>query len=137
MNAHNTDTINLALVRKIYEDFAKGDIPAILATMDPGIVWISGGSRDDFPTLGRRTGIAGAASFFADVAEHDEFTSFEPREFIAANGKVVVFGHYGITARKTGKHFESDFVHSYTIVDGKGVHWQEFTDTAAFYKAGR
>ena len=44
---------------------------------------------------------------------------------------------HGITAKLTGKHFESDWLHVFTFANGKGVRWQEFTDTAAFYKAGR
>jgi len=131
------EAANLATVQQIYADFAAGDIEAILATMDPSIEWISGGSGEDFPTLGARKGIEGAASFFRDVAAHDEFTSFEPREFVAMGDKVVTIGHYGITAKSTGKHFESDWTHVLTIRNGKGVKFQEFTDTAAFYKAGR
>jgi hypothetical protein len=131
------ETANIALVQKVYGHFAKGEIDAVLAANDPNIEWISGGSREDFPTLGARKGIAGAASFFKDVAEHDEFTSFEPRQMIAMGDTVVALGHYGITAKATGKHFESDWAHAFTIRNGKCVKFQEYTDTAAFYKAGR
>lgn len=137
MNAHSREAANQALVQTIYEDFAKGDVAAILALCDPAIEWISGGSRDDFPTLGQRHGIEGAASFFRDVAEHDHFTSFEPREILPIGDKVFALGHYGVTVKATGKHFESDWVHVFTIREGKGVKFQEFTDTAAFYKAGQ
>ena len=137
MNAHSVETTNLALVQQVYADFAAGNIEAILATMDPAIEWKSGGSHDDFPTLGPRQGIAGAASFFKDVAEYDQFTSFEPKQLIAMGDMVVALGHYGITAKQTGKHFESDWAHAFTIKGGKCVKFQEFTDTAAFYKAGR
>ena len=78
-----TESTNLDLVRQVYAHFAAGNIEAILAANDPNIEWISGGSREDFPTLGARKGIEGAASFFKDVAQHDEFTSFEPRQIIA------------------------------------------------------
>jgi len=133
-DAENT---NLDLVRQVYSDFAAGNIDALLAGLDPGIEWISGGSREDFPTLGSRKGIEGAASFFKDVAAHDEFSSFEPKQMIAMGDMVVALGHYGITAKSTGKHFESDWAHAFTIRGGKCVKFQEYTDTAAFYKAGR
>lgn len=132
-----SEAANIALVQQIYGEFAKGNIAAVLAATDPSVEWISGGSHDDFPTLGARKGIDGAASFFKDVAEHDEFTSFEPWQMIAMGDMVVALGHYGITARSTGKHFESDWAHAYVIKNGKCVRWQEYTDTAAFYKAGR
>ena len=132
-----TESNNLDLVRHVYAHFAAGNIEAILAATDPAVEWISGGSREDFPTLGSRSGIAGAASFFKDVAEHDEFSSFEPKQMIAMGDVVVALGHYGITAKATGRHFESDWAHAFTIKDGKCVKFQEYTDTAAFYKAGR
>ena len=132
-----TESTNLDLVRQVYADFAAGNIEALLAGLDPNIEWISGGSREDFPTLGLRNGIAGAASVFKAVAEHDQFSSFEPRQMVATGDLVVALGHYGITAKSTGKHFESDWAHAFTIKGGKCVKFQEYTDTAAFYKAGR
>jgi uncharacterized protein len=137
MNAHSVEAANLALVESVYAAFAKGDIDYILSVTDPSVEWISGGSREDFPTLGARKGVEGAASFFRDVAAHDEFTSFEPRQMVAMGEMVVALGHYGITAKATGKHFESDWAHALTIRGGKCVRFQEYTDTAAFLKAGR
>lgn len=129
--------VNLALVQRTYAAFSAGDIAAILANGTPDIVWISGGSRDDFPTLGHWDGLEGAAGFFAAVAKHDTFTSFDVKSIHAADGMVFALGHYGITATATGKHFESDFVHVFTIANAKVARFQEFTDTAAFLKAGR
>jgi len=128
---------NAALVQTMYAAFGEGDVATILAASDPAIEWISGGDRADFPTLGARKGIEGTASFFRDVAQHDEFTSFEPRQLIAMGDVVVALGHYGITVKSTRKHFESDWAHAFTIREGKCVKFQEFTDTAAFLKAGR
>jgi ketosteroid isomerase-like protein len=131
------EAANAAMVATVYADFAKGDIQAVLAHCSPNVVWISGGSHDDFPTLGERHGIEGAMSFFADVAAHDQFTSFEPRSIRASGNRVFAEGHYGITATASGRHFESDWVHAFTMVDGNCVRFQEFTDTAAFYKSIR
>lgn len=132
-----TDRANIAVVQQAYGHFARGDVPALLSLCAPDVVWVSGGSREDFPTFGQREGLEGAASFFRDVAEYDDIKSFEPREFVSGAGKVAVIGHYAITARKTGKPFVSDWVHVYTIGDGKITRFQEFTDTAAFLKAAR
>jgi ketosteroid isomerase-like protein len=128
---------HVTLVQQAYGHFAKGDIPALLSLCAPDIVWISGGSGEDFPTFGRREGRDGTASFFADVARYDRIAMFEPREFIPGNDKVAVIGRYAITATATGKPFESDWVHVYTIRNGMISMFQEYTDTAAFLKAGR
>jgi ketosteroid isomerase-like protein len=137
MNAMSLEATNTELVAAIYAAFSRGDVEYILAHTDESIEWISGGSRDDFPTFGPRKGIGGAASFFKDVAECDEFTSFEPRQMVAMGDMVVALGHYGITVKSTGKHFESDWAHAFTIRGGKCMKFQEYTDTAAFLKAGR
>lgn len=137
MNAHQPLTANLTLVQQVYEAFSRGDIAAILSACAQDIEWKSGGSAEDFPTFGNRHGVDGVASFFRDVAAHDEFTSFTPQSFDASGDAVFVRGHYGITAKATGRHFESDWLHVFTLRKGKVSRWQEYTDTAAFAAAYR
>jgi uncharacterized protein len=48
-----------------------------------------------------------------------------------------VLGHYKWTVRKTGKAVAADFVHIFTIKNGKVSGFQEFTDTATFAEAYR
>ena len=137
MTIQDVQTSNLATTRAVYDAFGRGDIAAILDACAPAIAWQSGGASDDFPAFGPRKGLDGVASFFKDVAANNQFTSFEPREFLASGDKVVVIGHYAITQKKTGKHLESDWVHVFTFAGGKCVAWRELNDSAAFYKAYR
>ena len=39
------DQSNAATIRKAYEDFARGDFPAVFAALDEAITWHSGVSR--------------------------------------------------------------------------------------------
>jgi ketosteroid isomerase-like protein len=48
-----------------------------------------------------------------------------------------VLGHYDGTVKKNGKRADSDWVHVFTVKDGKVVHFREFTDTAKFADAWR
>jgi ketosteroid isomerase-like protein len=137
MNMQDTQTANLATVHAVYDAFGRGDIQTILDGCAPNIAWHSGGIRDDFAAFGPRSGLDGVKSFFKDVAENNQFSSFEPREFLASGDKVVVIGHYDITQKKTGKRLESDWVHIFTFNAGKCVAWRELNDSAAFYKAYR
>ena len=57
---------------------------------------------------GQRRDKAAIAEFFKQVAEHVKFSTFEPKEFVA-----------------------TDFGMVFTLRDGKVVHFQEFTDSAA------
>ena len=58
-------------------------------------------------------------SFFQIVADNNDFLHFTPREFYAASDKVFVLGDYAMTLKKTGKKYESDWIHVFTFKDGK------------------
>jgi ketosteroid isomerase-like protein len=63
----------------------------------------------------------------------DDIHVFEPREFIEAGEHVTVLGRESSTALDTGKPFESDWVHIFTIKAGKVTRWRGFFNTAARY----
>ena len=74
-----------------------------------------------------------ARDFFAKVGELDDIKVFEPREFIEAGDNVVVLGYEQSTARDTGKDFQSQWAHVFTVKNGKITRWRGFFDTASRY----
>ena len=58
-----------------------------------------------------------------------------PSEFIDGGDNVVVLGKYSGTYKATGKSFQADFAHVWTIRDGKAVKFVQYTDTALVQKA--
>jgi hypothetical protein len=128
---------NIAHVQSMYAAFGRGDVAALLAGMTPDIDWQTIGRPKDFPTLGPRKGVAQVQEFFQLVAELEDFTDFAPREFYAAEDKVFVLGSYNLTLRKTGKPIASEWVHVFTLKDGKVTRFREQTDTAQFAEAYR
>ena len=128
---------NVKTIQAVYEAFGRGDVETILQGCAPNIQWHSGGTREDFPVFGPRSGIEGVKSFFKDVPENNQFSLFEPRDFFANGDKVVVTGHYTMTQKKTGKPVDSDWAHIFTFKGGKCVAWRELNDSTAFYKAYR
>ena len=68
--------------------------------------------------------------FFAKVAELDHLHEFEPREFIAAGDHVTVLGWERTTPKPTGKEFTTEWVHVWTVTDGKIRRFKGFLDTA-------
>jgi ketosteroid isomerase-like protein len=128
---------NLQLVQQAYADFATGNVEALLSHFANDIEWINP-TIPNVPQSGNRNGLEQLALFFAQVAENDDIQRFEPQEFFAQGDKVVVLGTFASLAKPTGKYYETDFVHVFTIRDGKIVRTQEHTDTyttaAAFVK---
>jgi ketosteroid isomerase-like protein len=128
---------NIATVQSMYAAFGKGDIASIINRLTQDVQWHSGGRSSDFPAFGPRKGPKEVQAFFQIVAENDDFSHFSPREFYSAGDKVFVLGDYAMTLKKSGKTFESDWIHIFTFRDGKVSQFREFTDTAKFVEAYR
>ncbi len=118
---------NVELVQRCYADYGKGDIEHIIACMTPDVEW----ELADVPGVdfsGKRQGCEQVREFFRMNAEQQEVRAFAPREFIGQGDKVIVLGHSAWTVKHTGRDFESDWVHIFTIRDGKVAAFREFMD---------
>jgi len=135
--AQGTDAPNVALVKSLYAAFGKGEIATIVGAVTPDVDWVTVGRDSDFPTLGPRKGQGGVQEFFNLVGANLKFSEFAPKEFYAVGDKVFVLGSYAMTVVKTGKPMQSDWVHIFTIADGKVRAFREFLDTARAAEAFR
>jgi uncharacterized protein len=128
---------NVTFVQSLYAAFGKGDIATIIRGLTADVDWQSVGRAQDFPTFGPRKGQQQVEEFFKIVAETEDFSEFSPREFYAVDDKVFVLGHYVMTVRKTGRKLASEWIHIFTIRDGKVASFREFLDTAKAAEAFR
>lgn len=127
---------NIAVVRRGYEAFQKGDIESLLALLADDIEWETP-EVEGIPYGGLQRGKKGVAEFFRQLGESEEILSFEPKEFIAQGEKVVVIGEYRARVRATGQTGESPWIHVMTVRDGKLARFFELYDTAAAQRAHR
>lgn len=123
---------NIAHVQSLYAAFGRGDIATLLAGCAPDIDWETVGRPDDFPTIGPRKGLKAVEEFFRLVGENEEFSDFSPGEFYAAEDKVFVLGRYSLRIKKSGTPVAAEWVHVFTLRDGKVTRFREHTDTAQF-----
>ena len=128
---------DISLVQSLYAAFGRGDIQPIIDALAPDVHWHVNGRNKDFPTIGTWKGPAAVQNFFRLVVEHEEFSDFSHQEFHAVDGKVFVLGHYAGKIKKTGRAYDSDWIHVFTIRGGKVVAYKEFTDTAQFAEGYR
>ena len=63
-----------------------------------------------------------------------EWTAFQvrPEEFITEGDKVAVLGRYSGTYTATGRPLDAQFVHVWTVRNGKVIAFQQYADTAQF-----
>jgi uncharacterized protein len=128
---------NVELIQSLYAAFGRGDIAGIVATTTPDVVWGLDGRPQDVPMLGHHKGQAGVQQFFKVLAETHDITSFTPQEFYADADKVFVIGRYSWTMKPSGRSGSSDWLHVWTIRNGKIAAMRSLNDTALLAEAYR
>jgi uncharacterized protein len=127
---------NTGLVQQAYGYFQSGDIPSVLDSLSEDVEW-SSPPLEGVPVSGTWHGREQVGQFFQTLGDTQEVRQFEPREFVAQDNKVVALGHYAWHVKSTGREWESDFVHVFSVRDGKVTGFQEYANTAAIADAFR
>jgi ketosteroid isomerase-like protein len=126
---------NVQLIRSLYGAFARGDISAVLAALDPGIVWNEAENflyADGNPYVGPDAVLNGVLARLG--AEWEGFAAV-PQEILDAGDTVVSLGRYTGTCKATGAKVDAQYVHVFRIRAGKIAGFQQYTDTAQFREA--
>ena len=126
---------NTAFVQSLYAAFGRGDVDTIIAGMSPDIDWASVGRSSDYPTLGARKGAGEVRAFFGHLASDVDFAAFSPKDFDASGDKVFVEGNSRMSLKAGGSEVDTDWVHVFTIRDGKVARFREYNDTAQLAEA--
>ena len=124
---------NVQIVKDAYAAFGRGDIQGLLALLAEDIEWISPGGA--LPSTGTYRGRAAVAGFFQKLSEVLEFSSFEPREFVADGDRVLVVGFDSWRAKATNRTFEGHWVMAFTVRNGKVTNVREYVDTQGVARA--
>ena len=119
---------NVEVTRRGYEAYARGDLDAVLADIDPEMITYR--AEPDGATF------KGWKGFLAAIAEDfDDFT-ITPAEFIEANDRqVVVRVHQKAVGRQSGAPIEADFWFVYTFSAGKVIRLDMFVSKEQAFEA--
>lgn len=129
-----SETTNLETVQRLYADFGRSDIPALLAALDPAVEWINAGP-DIIAYAGTRYGVAQVEEFFATLGTHIEVQTFEPREFLAQGDRVIVLGGWSGRVKATGRKYASEWAMAWTVKNRKVTAFRSYEDTHAVASA--
>jgi uncharacterized protein len=120
----------------LYEAFAKGDVPTVLAAMDPGVEWNEPEHVTFWPGhpfIGPEAVVQGV---FARIpATFGDTYCIEINRLLDCGSVVVMEGRCKGIVQATGKAVDAQVTHVWDIADGKIAKYQEYTDTWQFAEA--
>ena len=121
---------NAQFVQGIYEAFGQGDVPTVLAAMDPGIEWNEMEHATFWPGhsfIGPEAVLEGV--FARTAATFGDTFRIEVKRFLDSGSVVVMEGRYKGIVQATGTALDAQVTHVWDIADGKIAKFQQYTDT--------
>lgn len=128
-------TENVRIVEQIYQCFATGDIPGLVALLSPEIEWNEAENfpyADGNPYRGPDAILSGV---FARIGAEWEGFAAHPEQILDAGDTVIMLGRYSGTCKATGRSMNPQVAHIWTLAEGKAVKFQQLADTLAVARA--
>ena len=126
---------NVELVKEGYKLFAKGDLEGVSALFDPEIEWNSSQGLPYIEGDGVFIGFSSIVqNVFARIPDYIEGFHIDIRELFGSGDKVVMVGQYQGVYKPTGKEFNVNATHVWTIKDGKATKYFQAADSAEMIK---
>ncbi len=121
---------NSSIIQKIYDDFAKGDVPMVLSMLDANVVWneAEGNSyADGNPYIGPDAVLKGV--FERVGGDHEYFNLADIQLHEMSNNQVLATLRYQAKLNKNGAILDAQAAHFWTLKDGKVIAFQQYVDT--------
>jgi len=126
----NMTNQNTVIIDGLYKAFSVGDVPAVLGAMDANIVWNEAEGNpyaDGNPYIGPDAVLNGV--FTRVIGDHEYFTLEDIELHEMSNDKVLATLRYSAKYKATGKAYNAQVAHLWTLKDGKVVAFQQYVDT--------
>lgn len=123
---------NAQRIQSLYDSFASGDVPTVLGSFDPNIVWIEADNINYADRNPYRGPQAIAEGIFMRIGQDWNNFRVNVEQLIDGGENVVALGRYTATNKNTGQPLNAQFVHVWSLRDGKIVRFQQYADTAQF-----
>ncbi|WP_439473523.1 nuclear transport factor 2 family protein [Algoriphagus formosus] len=126
---------NKAVVDSLYQAFSKGDVPGVLRTMDSQIVWNEAEGNEyakGNPYVGPDAVLNGVFGPILQDHEYFNLKDIEIHEML--HGKVLATLRYD-AKYKSGKAYNAQVAHFWTVKNGKITGFQQYVDTKKLHEA--
>ncbi|MBX7061199.1 MAG: nuclear transport factor 2 family protein [Pyrinomonadaceae bacterium] len=120
---------NGEIIRGLYDAFAQGNVPAVLAAFDDDISWTE---AEGFMYGGTYIGAnAVLENVFMKLGTEWEGFAAVPNKIVdGGDGNVISIGTYSGKFLATGRSVSVPFAHSWELSEGKVKKFMQYTDTA-------
>ncbi len=119
---------NKEIIQGLYDSFATGDVPAVLAAFADDIEWKE---ADGFPLAGTYTGPQGVLEgVFMRLGDFSDNWGVVVERLIGDGDTVVADGWYTWNHKSSGEACKARMAHIWTLADGKATHFLQHVDTA-------
>jgi len=125
-----SDPNNLTVIQGLYDNFAKGDVPAVLGALDANVVWNEAEGNalaDGNPYIGPDAVLKGV--FERVIGEHEYFSLADIQLHEMSNNQVLATMRYKGKLKKNGAMIDAQAAHFWTLKNGKVTAFQQYVDT--------
>jgi uncharacterized protein len=112
-------------IKDVYAAFGRGDIPAILETLDEGVDWRVPESLPHGGTFAGRDAVGG---FFQGIGENWEGLQLELEDMVSDGRTVVATASIHGRLRSSGQETGYRSAHVWTVDNGVPVRFAEYVD---------
>jgi ketosteroid isomerase-like protein len=121
---------NVEVIRSMYENFFKGDVPGVLGAMTTDVEWAECKGmpfvKGDGIFIGPE---AVLTNVFMQLGEYIDGFNIAITDIFGAGDKVAMQGYYEGINKATGHPFKANASHIWTLKDGKVTHFFQAVDT--------
>jgi len=122
---------NKEIIQNLYQNFAKGDVPAVTAGFSDNITWTE---ADGFPLAGTYIGAqAVVEGVFMRLGEFSNNWGVVVNRLVADGDTVIADGKYTWNHKETGEPCEVRMAHVWTLENGKATAFLQHVDTAVVH----
>ena len=130
LSASKGQPANSQVIQDLYNAFAKGDVPTVLAGMDEKIEWNEAENfpyADGNPYIGHDAVLGGVFARIGEEWEYWNLVNIKLNEM--ENDMVLATGRYQAKYKKNGELLDAQFAHVWSLKNGKVTQFQQYTDT--------
>jgi len=125
-----SDYENVSSIDALYKAFEIGDIPTVLAGLDPKVVWNEAESNpyaSGNPYIGPEAVLNGIFTRIGEDYEYFKLADIKLHDM--SNNQVLATLRYQAKVKKNGAIIDAQAEHLWTLNNGKVVAFQQFVDT--------